>query len=194
MINFEKTHYVLSAYHRNQLIQDNLPQFAFIGRSNVGKSSLINTLTNKKKLAMTSKTPGKTRLVNYFLCDERFYLVDLPGYGFAKTPADYQKQWKTLIEFYLLNTPTLMTTFLLWDISVFPQSNDLMMLDWYLEQKLYFQIVLTKIDRITQHQKSITLKTIRRTLGFPYPLLEFSAKTRLGLDNIRQVMASKVEE
>lgn len=194
MINFEKTHYVLSAYHRHDLIQDNLPQFAFIGRSNVGKSSLINGLTNKKKLALTSKTPGKTRLVNYFLCDERFYLVDLPGYGFAKTPSDYQKQWRTLIEYYLSNTPALLTTFLLWDIVVFPQQSDLMMLDWYLQNKLYFHIILTKVDKLTKNQKIQQLKIIRQTLKFPYPMLEFSAKTRIGRDDIRQLMAIKVEE
>ncbi|KAA6306059.1 putative GTP-binding protein EngB, partial [termite gut metagenome] len=126
----------------------NLPEYAFVGRSNVGKSSLINMLTGKKGLAMTSSTPGKTWLINHFLINNDWYLVDLPGYGYAKRSHKSQKQISVLIENYILEREQLTNLFVLVDSRLAPQKIDLEFIEWLGENNIPFSIVFTKVDKL----------------------------------------------
>src|SRR5690554_899601 len=127
-----------------------LPEFAFIGRSNVGKSSLINALANQKSLAKTSGKPGKTQLINHFLINKKWYLVDLPGYGYAKTSKSNRKKWENFIEEYLLTRENLYTTFILLDSRLEPQKIDLEFMTWCAENQLPFSMVFTKTDKLSR--------------------------------------------
>lgn len=128
----------------------NLPEYAFIGRSNVGKSSLINLISNNKNLAKTSRTPGKTKLFNFFLFEEGWYLVDLPGYGYAKISKTERKAWSDNLENYLANSKNLRTLFILIDGNLSPQKIDLAFVSLCLEKEVPFSIVFTKKDKSTQ--------------------------------------------
>ena len=129
--------------------QDNLNEYAFIGRSNVGKSSLINMLTGKKSLAMTSATPGKTMLINHFLINDAWYLVDLPGYGYAQRGKDSRNQLKKIIESYILNRESMVNLFLLIDSRHKPQKIDKEFMEWLGEYGVPFSIVFTKLDKMS---------------------------------------------
>ena len=129
--------------------QDNLNEYAFIGRSNVGKSSLINMLTGKKSLAMTSATPGKTMLINHFLINDAWYLVDLPGYGYAQRGKDSRNQLKKIIENYILNRESMVNLFLLIDSRHKPQKIDKEFMEWLGENGVPFSIVFTKLDKMS---------------------------------------------
>ena len=128
---------------------DGKPEFAFIGRSNVGKSSLINMLTGNKKLAKTSGTPGKTQLINHFEINKEWYLVDLPGYGFAKASKQARVKWEIFISEYLINRDSLMNVFVLIDSRLEPQQIDLEFMNWCGQKHIPFCIVFTKIDKIS---------------------------------------------
>ena len=143
-----------------------LPEVAFVGRSNVGKSSLINTLINMKNLARTSKQPGKTRSLNFFSMDERFFLVDLPGYGFAKISQSEQKKWQQAIEGYLLNSEQLKMLFVLIDSKVGAKSNDVQLVEWLRFNNVPFQVICTKVDRVSNNEKSKQEKLIKAALAF----------------------------
>ena len=128
---------------------DQKPEFAFIGRSNVGKSSLINMLTEKKGLAKTSGTPGKTQLINHFLINDNWYIVDLPGYGYAKASKSMRSKWEKFIADYLTKRETLMNIFVLLDARLEPQKIDLEFMNWCGEKGLPFSMVFTKIDKLS---------------------------------------------
>lgn len=128
---------------------DKKPEFAFIGRSNVGKSSLINMLTGKKNLAKTSGTPGKTQLINHFLIDDNWYIVDLPGYGYAKASKSMRSKWEKFISDYLTKRETLMNIFVLLDARLEPQKIDIEFMNWCGEKGLPFSLVFTKIDKLS---------------------------------------------
>ena len=136
-----------------------LPEYAFIGRSNVGKSSLINMLCGKKNLAKTSSTPGKTQLINHFIIDNSWYLVDLPGYGYARNSKSNIKNWEAMIVSYLTDRENLMCTFVLIDSRIPPQLIDLEFMEWMAENELPFCIVFTKTDKL----KSLEFK---KNMGF----------------------------
>lgn len=165
-----------------------LPEYAFIGRSNVGKSSLINMLVQKKGLAKTSQTPGKTQLINHFLINENWQLVDLPGYGYAKTSRSNRADWQKFISFYLRNRENLQCVFVLIDSRLEPQKIDIEFCSWLGENGLPFQIVFTKAD------KQSRVKTDQAVAKFRKALLEFfeevpqhyitSAETQDGRDEI----------
>ena len=137
---------------------DGKPEFAFIGRSNVGKSSLINMITGKKKLAKTSSTPGKTQLINHFEINEDWYLVDLPGYGYAKASKKSRQSWEVFITEYLLHRESLMTTFVLIDARLPPQKIDLEFMNWCGGKGIPFSLVFTKTDKLSSStlQKNLT--------------------------------------
>ncbi|MBS9767415.1 MAG: YihA family ribosome biogenesis GTP-binding protein [Flavobacteriaceae bacterium] len=126
-----------------------LPEFAFIGRSNVGKSSLINMLTGRKNLAKTSSTPGKTQLINHFIINNEWYLVDLPGYGYAKMPEKERKKLKNIIENYILGRENLTNLFVLIDCRHTPQQIDLEFMEWLGEHEVPFSIIFTKTDKVS---------------------------------------------
>ncbi|WP_448520336.1 ribosome biogenesis GTP-binding protein YihA/YsxC [Rhodoflexus sp.] len=130
--------------------EGNLAEYAFIGRSNVGKSSLINMLTARKGLAKTSSTPGKTQTINHFLINEQWYLVDLPGYGYAKVSRTSRARFSAMIEKYLQQRSNLVCTFVLIDIRHEPQTNDMDFMSWMLEQELPFAMIFTKADKLSK--------------------------------------------
>jgi GTP-binding protein len=144
--------------------QDGKPEFAFIGRSNVGKSSLINMLTGKKKLAKTSSTPGKTQLINHFIINDEWYLVDLPGYGFAKASKKSRQSWEIFITEYLLHRERLMTTFVLIDARLAPQKIDLEFMNWCGGKGIPFSIVFTKTDKLSSSALQKNLLAYRKEL------------------------------
>ncbi len=140
------------------------PEYAFIGRSNVGKSSLINMLTNHGKLAKTSSKPGKTILINHFLINKSWYLVDLPGYGYAKTSIAQREKWDVMIKQYLLNRENLYCVFVLIDSNIPPQNKDLDFLRWLGESGVPFAMVFTKSDRISLNQLQSNIATYKKTM------------------------------
>lgn len=135
----------------------NLPEYAFIGRSNVGKSSLINMLTGNRKLAKTSGTPGKTQLINHFMINDSWYIVDLPGYGYAKVPKSFRAKFEKLISEYLTKRVQLVTVFILIDSRLDPQEIDIEFMNWCGEKQIPFVMVFTKIDKLssTSLQKNL---------------------------------------
>jgi GTP-binding protein len=162
---------------------DGLPQYAFIGRSNVGKSSLINYLTNRKGLAKVSNKPGKTQLLNFFQVDEAWYLVDLPGYGYAKESKKKRKQWEMMIRNYLKFVKDLQCTFVLIDGSIPPQKLDMDFINWLGENRLPFAIIFTKIDKVKKQNLDKNLDSIRQVLyqsweSLPAQFLISSVKKR----------------
>ena len=144
--------------------EQTLPEYAFIGRSNVGKSSLINHLTNRKKLAKTSGTPGKTQLINHFIINESWFLVDLPGYGWAQTSKTNKATWKKMINEYLEKRPSLACVFVLVDIRHEPQSIDMEFIQWLGEEGIPFSIVFTKADKLGKTQVQSQVAAYKRKL------------------------------
>lgn len=164
-----------------------LPEIAFAGRSNVGKSTLINTLVNRRSLVRTSGTPGRTQLLNFFNINGNFSLVDLPGYGFAKVPLSVKKAWGPMIRTYLGQRPNLRAVVFILDIRRTPRSEDLQMLDWLEEFEVPTIPVITKMDKVTRNQRRKQLSPIIETTGLPLEAFSlFSAQTREGLDDIWQ--------
>jgi GTP-binding protein len=188
--------FVKSSAKLDQLPPVNKPEFAFIGRSNVGKSSLINMLTAVKGLAKTSGSPGKTQTFNHFIIDDSWYLVDLPGYGFAKVSQTTRDEWEGLMKRYLTTRENLMNAFVLIDLRLEPQKNDLDFISFLGENGVPFSIVFTKSDKLTANQVRIhTEKYKNKLLEFweelP-PIFITSAEKRLGkeevLDYIKQCL------
>jgi GTP-binding protein len=140
------------------------PEFAFIGRSNVGKSSLINSLTFHKGLAKTSQTPGKTQLINHFMIDDKWYLVDLPGYGFAKVSKEKRRDFEKMIFDYLINRENLTCLFVLLDIRLKPQAVDIEFMNRMVEDEIPFYIVFTKSDKLSQKQVNESVETYKNFL------------------------------
>jgi GTP-binding protein len=140
------------------------PEFAFIGRSNVGKSSLINSLTFHKGLAKTSQTPGKTQLINHFMIDDKWYLVDLPGYGFAKVSKEKRRDFEKMIFDYLINRENLTCLFVLLDIRLKPQAVDIEFMNRMVEDEIPFYIVFTKADKLSQKQVNESVETYKNYL------------------------------
>ena len=174
----------------SRLPDNTLPEIAFAGKSNVGKSSLINALMNRKALARTSAQPGKTQTINFYNINDAMYLVDLPGYGYAKVAQEVREKWGKLIERYLHGSKQLKAVFLLIDIRHEPSENDRQMYEWIVYQGYDPIIIATKLDKIKRSQLQKQLKTLRTGLGVKpgTQLLPFSALTKQGRDEIWAVM------
>lgn len=168
------------------LPENTLPEIAFAGKSNVGKSSLINGLMNRKSFARTSATPGKTQTINFYNINQELYLVDLPGYGYAKVSEQEKKKWGQMIERYLHQSKQLRAVFLLIDIRHAPSANDKMMYDWILSQGYHPIIIATKLDKLKRSQVQKQVKVVRQGLGLSKDsiLIPFSAVTKQGRDEI----------
>jgi len=166
------------------------PEVAFAGKSNVGKSSLINVLMNRKSLARTSSQPGKTQTINYYNINGSMYLVDLPGYGYAKVPVREKEKWGRMIERYLRTSKTLRAVFLLIDIRHDPSDNDRQMYQWILERGYRPVIIATKLDKLKRSQVNGCISAIRKGLGMDKDqlLIPFSAETRQGREQIWTLM------
>ena len=170
----------------SKLPDNQLPEVAFAGKSNVGKSSLINTLVNRKKLARTSGQPGKTQTINFYNVNHEMYIVDLPGYGYAKISQSVSAKWGPMIENYLHTSSKLRMIFLLIDIRHKPTDNDVQMYRWILSNGFSPVIVATKLDKLKRSQVSKQLKLVRETLHIidGVPLVPFSSVTKQGRDEI----------
>lgn len=179
-----------SGGRRSEYPRDGKPQFAFAGRSNVGKSSLINKLVNRRKLVQTSRTPGRTRRVNFFIVNDDLYFVDLPGYGYANVPLEEQERWRPMIDAYLRGNPDLRIVFVLLDARHDPTKLDLQLIDYLASERMPFRVILTKIDKLKSNQRAKTLASHRKRLA-PYGVktpIAFSAKTGEGRDAILEIV------
>lgn len=170
-------------------IAGSLPEIAFVGRSNVGKSSLINMLCNQKSLAKTSATPGRTRLVNFFLINSNTHLVDLPGYGYALASKQEQKSWEGLLESYLTNSKKLRCVFVLMDIRHLPNENDKLMLKFLQAHNIAFYCIATKADKLSKAQISNSIQKMASELGVGRDnIIPTSVKDKLNKEKILQVI------
>jgi GTP-binding protein len=187
--------FVISNTQLDKCPQGNFNEYAFIGRSNVGKSSLINMLTGQQSLAMTSSTPGKTLLINHFLINNEWYLVDLPGYGYAKRSQKERAKIQAIIEDYLLHRQQLANVFVLIDIRIKPQAIDLSFMEWLGEHEVPFSMVFTKTDKLKAGQQKFKLQAyfekLKETWNELPPYFVTSAERRLGkkevLDYIEKI-------
>ena len=174
----------------SKLPDNTLPEVAFAGKSNVGKSSMINALMNRKSYAKTSSQPGKTQTINFYNINNEMYCVDLPGYGFAKTSIEVRAKWGKMIEKYLKTSKQLKQVFLLIDIRHKPSENDRLMYDWIVGQGYLPVIIATKLDKINRSQIQKQVKIIREAIGMPKEgiIVPFSALTKQGLDQIWEII------
>jgi GTP-binding protein len=188
----KSSEYVISSPDYTKCPPADKPEYAFIGRSNVGKSSLINMLCSKENLAKTSRTPGKTQLINHFIINKQWYIVDLPGYGFARVSLTQRKQWERMIEDYLRKRENLVHVFVLIDSRHSPQKADLGFLDRLREWKVPFGLVFTKADKENQRTVSAHVKAfldkMRETWQFLPAHVVSSVPKKMGRDKILQVI------
>jgi GTP-binding protein len=185
-----RSEFITSAVQPKQYPLDNKFEVAFVGRSNVGKSTLINTITNRRKLAKVSSTPGKTRLINFFLINDKYYLVDLPGYGYAKVSKEEQAKWGDIIHKYLLKRPQLKMVILLVDSRHKPTSDDVMMRSWIKHYGYKTIVVSTKADKLSKTEIMKNNKIIRETLELEESetLINFSSTTKAGKEALLEIL------
>ena len=181
----QSAEFITSATQPSQYPPASLPEIAFAGKSNVGKSSLINTLVNRRHLVKTSTTPGRTQLINFFNVNDALVFVDLPGYGYAKVPVAIQKRWKPMVETYLSGRTTLKAAVLMMDIRRVPDDKDRYLIQWLAHYQIPVIYVLTKSDKLTRAQQIRQLALISDTTEIPQNhIIPFSAKTRTGKELI----------
>ncbi len=176
------------------LPQNNRPEIAFAGKSNVGKSSLINALMNRKSFARISATPGKTQTINFYNINDEIYLVDLPGYGYARVSQKEKENWGKMIEKYLHTSKQLQAVFLLIDIRHEPSGNDKMMYDWIVSQGCHPIIIATKVDKLKRSQVDKHIKMVRQGLGLlpGTRLIPFSSVTKQGREEIWNLVETEI--
>ena len=189
----KKSRFVTSLATLHPFPGQGLPEIALAGKSNVGKSSLINSFCHNAKLARTSSDPGKTRLVNFYLINEAFFLVDLPGYGFARAPKAEKEKWGAMIEGYLENSPNLKHVFQLVDIRHTPTQDDVMMIEYLRHYDIPFTVIATKADKLSKAQQSRSIPFICRTLVVqPWEILTYSSEKGTGREKLGDSIESIV--
>jgi len=182
-----ETKFLKSVFNMRQLDPKTLPEILLVGRSNVGKSSFINALLNRKNIARTSSTPGKTISLNYFSVSDGYFLVDAPGYGYAKRSKAMQEDFLNLMNSYLSLPNRIDLVLLLIDFRVGPTEDDLVMLNYLLERKLNFQIILTKADKVKMSERVKKLRMIEeKTYGIPHIIT--SAETKMGYNKVNELI------
>jgi len=170
------------------------PEFAFAGRSNVGKSSLINCMLERRSLARTSGTPGKTQTINYYLIDDNLFFVDLPGYGYAKVSQVQREKWSAMTQKYLKGSKVLKRIFLLVDIRHEPSAGDKQMYEWLSKNNLPVQVVATKLDKLSRSEAQKAIATLAKSLGLSGKgdIIPFSSKTKAGREELWRLIDSEV--
>ncbi|MEA3471712.1 MAG: ribosome biogenesis GTP-binding protein YihA/YsxC [Thermodesulfobacteriota bacterium] len=193
-MKIKSAEFIKSATDPSHYPEDTLPEIAFAGRSNVGKSSLINTLLQRKKLARTSNTPGRTQLINFFLVNDELFFVDLPGYGYAKVPLEIKKKWGPMVERYLKTRKSLRMVVLILDIRRDPTEDDLSLADWLYHYSIKPVFVLTKSDKLSKNRVAMRRRAIGEILEVSDDaLVTFSARTREGRENIWNVIEDSIK-
>lgn len=182
--------FVKSIFNNKDLLQDNLPTFVMVGKSNVGKSSFINTLTNNKKLAKVGSNPGKTRSINYFNINNEFYLVDLPGYGFSKMSLKEKENINKLTNNFLEKNLNIRHIFFLVDIRHDPTENDRAMYDWIASKEIPCTIIANKADKLSKAKAEEMLTKIRKKLFADNEIITFSSEHKIGVENILNILSS----
>ncbi len=194
-LNFKNTVFVESVFDPAKLIRDYYPEITFIGRSNVGKSSLLNCLVNRKELAKVSQTPGKTRSVNYFSVDNSLYFVDLPGFGFAKRGKSELKRFETLIERYFLESEKIILVCHLIDSRIPPTELDILANEFIMKMNYPYCILLTKVDKLKQSEKAVLSKNLKKlNLQSVIETISFSSKTGVGKKEVQNLINSQFEK
>ena len=189
-MTIKKAKFLLSQSAFGHFPQQGMPEIAMVGKSNVGKSSLINSLPRNSKLARTSSEPGKTRLINYYLINDAFLLVDLPGYGFARAPKGEQEKWAQMIEGYLVGSESLRHVFHLVDIRHAPTQEDQLMTQYLRHYEIPFTVIATKADKLSKAQRSRAIPVICRNLVVqPWEILVYSSEDLTG----REVLLEKLD-
>lgn len=194
---FEEASFYTSVDRLNDLPLLNGKEIAFAGRSNAGKSSVINTLTRRNKLAFVSKTPGRTQYINFFQLGSGLFLVDLPGYGYAKVPFEIRKHWETFLSSYLQTRKNLLGLVLIVDARHPLKELDLQMLDWFSITKKFVHLVLTKADKLSKQQAVSTLRNVRVFLKDHYPSVSvqlFSSTKVIGVEEVSRVICDWMDE
>lgn len=192
-MKIKSARYLTSVTEKDKILQDGVPEFAFVGRSNVGKSSLINKLVGQKRLAKTSSTPGLTKMVNYFVINETFRLVDLPGYGYAKVGKGQQDIWAGLMGEYILSSSSLQTVFVLVDIRNFSQL-DRDMLKFLIYYQIPFMVLATKCDKLSKVRVNAQIKTLAGELGVREEfIVPTSAESGQGCERVLDYIDQKLE-
>ena len=183
-----KAEFLMSNTRIDKLPNESLPEYAFIGRSNVGKSSLINMLVQRRGLAKTSSVPGKTVAINHFIVNDSWYLVDLPGYGYAQHSKKTREQWRIMINNYISQRRNLVCTFVLVDARLEPQNNDLGFMDWLGESQVPFCIVFTKADKVSKTELNKNVEALKKRLMEDWeelpPIFITSSEEKTGRDEI----------
>ncbi len=194
-VNLQKAEFVLSAAAPKDFIQDGLPQVAFAGRSNVGKSSAINRLLNRKNFARVGAAPGKTVHINYFRIDGAFYLVDLPGYGYARVSKGERDRWGKLMEDYFARPGLLTLGVLIVDARHKPTADDCTMANWFKETGCPLAVAANKLDKLKKSEVAPNLAQIRTTLelGDDVPVIPFSAEKGTGKEELLRIILSAVQ-
>ena len=190
-MNIIKAEILISAVAPAQFPKDNRMEVAFAGKSNVGKSSLINAMLGRKRLAHTSRQPGKTRTINFYNVEDRIYFVDLPGYGFAKVSKAESAKWGGMIEGYLKNRPVLKMAFLLVDIRHKPGDNDKMLYDWFVHYDIPVTIVATKSDKISRSAIAKHIMIIKTGLETDLTPIPFSSNKKAGVNEVWDIIMDK---
>ena len=194
-MHVKSAQFITSAVKPDQYPPPDYPEVAFAGRSNVGKSSLINTLVNRKRLVKTSATPGRTQMINFFRVNDALSMVDLPGYGYAKVPPAVRKQWGPMVETYLSRRPAIKGLVLLMDVRRMPGVEELNFIDWLQLYHIAVIPVLTKCDKLSKSKQMQQKQAIAGALDLaPEEIVLFSAKTRQGKEALWQRIAAVLEE
>ncbi|WP_087064687.1 ribosome biogenesis GTP-binding protein YihA/YsxC [Intestinibacillus massiliensis] len=195
MLNLHRAEFIRSAVKMDDCPHDGLPQIVFAGKSNVGKSSVINRLLNRKNFARVGGQPGKTVHINFFMIDERAYFVDLPGYGYAKVSKAEKQRWGELIEEYFADAGITMG-FQIVDIRHKPTAEDKVMTDWFLGTGVPFTVIANKLDKIKKSEREASLRLIRQTLMLPeeVAVVPFSAEKGDGRDEVLEKILTQVGE
>lgn len=194
-MRIDKANFLTSNTRFDFLPNDSIPEYAFIGRSNVGKSSLINMLVQRRGLAKTSSVPGKTVAINHFIINDAWYLVDLPGYGYAQHSKKTREQWRVMINNYITRRRNLVCTFVLVDSRLEPQNNDIGFMEWLGEQQVPFCIVFTKADKVSKAELGRNVEAMRNRLLEDWeelpPIFITSSEAKQGRDEVLDYIESQ---